>query len=228
MNALPQLDTVASRGLFGALRAWLRARSRELCESPDPLADGLERHNARYGNAVRVLVVDDNPVNLLLMATLIESRGLIVLVAADGAEAVALACELHFNLILMDVQMPVLNGYEATLAIRRFECSHLRPAVPVIAYSSAVTGDEVLAAHGMNGSLPKPCEDQDLEDCLIQWCPTYRSARAALSAAHHKVRPQSQRPWCAHSFPSLQAPQEQAGSTRQAGTVGTQLSSEVY
>jgi two-component system sensor histidine kinase BarA len=127
-------------------------------------------------NTVRVLVVDDNPLNLMVMSALLESRGLVPLLAADGAEAVALACEMHFDLILMDLQMPILDGLEATAAIRRFENSRSRPAVPVVAYSSVLPGRGILADHGMNGSLTKPCEDQDLEDCLVRWCPTYHSA----------------------------------------------------
>jgi CheY-like chemotaxis protein len=125
---------------------------------------------------VRVLVVDDNPVNLMVISALMESRGLVPLLAGDGAEAVALACEMHFDLILMDLQMPILDGLEATAAIRRFENTCSRPAVPVVAYSGTSPGAGVLASHGMNGSLVKPCDDRDLEDCLVRWCPTYHPA----------------------------------------------------
>jgi CheY-like chemotaxis protein len=131
-----------------------------------------------------VLVVDDDPVNLMVISALMESRGLVPLLATDGAEAVALACEMHFDLILMDLQMPILDGLGATSAIRRFEANSSRPAVPVVAYSSTSPGDGVLATHGLNGSLSKPCGVQELEDCLVQWCPTYRSAPTARGVAH--------------------------------------------
>ncbi len=107
---------------------------------------------------------------------MMESKGLVPLLAADGAEAVALAREMHFDLILMDLQMPILDGLAATAAIRRLESSCSRPEAPVVAYSSITLSASVLASHGMNGSLAKPCAEQDLEDCLVQWCPTYRSA----------------------------------------------------
>ena len=126
--------------------------------------------------AVRVLVVDDNPVNLMVIIGLLESRGLVPLSAADGAQAVELARQLHFDLILMDLQMPILGGLEATSAIRRFEASCARVAVPVVAYSSSSPSAGDLATHGLNGSLAKPCRDQDLEDCLLRWCPAYRAA----------------------------------------------------
>ena len=60
--------------------------------------------------------MDDNPVNLMVISALLESRGLMPFLAADGAEAVALASGHHFDLILMDLQMPILDGLEATSA----------------------------------------------------------------------------------------------------------------
>jgi CheY-like chemotaxis protein len=96
---------------------------------------------------------------------------------------------MRFDLILMDLQMPVLDGLDATVAIRRFEKSRLLPAVPVLAYSSAFPGAGVLAAHGMSGSLVKPCEDRDLEDCLVRWCPGY------LAGATVRGDPYDQHSW---------------------------------
>ena len=127
----------------------------------------------------RVLVVDNDPVNLMVMWALLNSRGIDPLLAADGAEALTLTCELPFDLVLMDLQMPVLDGLGATSAIRRFETQSSRIPVPVVAYSSLSPGADVLAAHGLNGSLRKPCADQELDDCLLRWCPSYLSASGA-------------------------------------------------
>jgi len=178
MSGIPACGSHAPRGLLGVLRSWLHARSSEIWQSPEALPSETGGPSAHLRETVRVLVVDDNPVNLMVISALMEPRGLAPLLAADGAEAVALACELHFDLILMDLQMPVLDGLTATRAIRRFETTSLRAPVPVVAYSSSAPGADVLAAHGLNGSLKKPCRDQDLEDCLVQWCPTYRSAQS--------------------------------------------------
>src|SRR5262245_23890594 len=68
-----------------------------------------------------VLVVDDNPVNLEVASQMLHCCGIKPLLANDGVEAVALACELRLDLILMDLTMPVLDGFEATAQIRRFE-----------------------------------------------------------------------------------------------------------
>ncbi|MDP3223598.1 MAG: response regulator [Rubrivivax sp.] len=156
------------------MRSWLQTQLDESELGPEGGATAFAGRTAHCYGPVRVLLVDDNPVNLMLMSALLESRGLVPTLAADGAEAVALACELPFDLVLMDLQMPILDGLGATAAIRRFEADQSRAATPVLAYSSTCPGEKVLSRHGLNGSLSKPCDDQELEDCLVQWCPRYR------------------------------------------------------
>jgi CheY-like chemotaxis protein len=82
----------------------------------------------------------------------------------------------------MDLQMPVLDGLAATSAIRSFEAEHGRSAVPIVAYSNSLPGAALLARHGLNGSLAKPCEDAELDDCLRRWCPDYRPLGVAENA----------------------------------------------
>lgn len=176
MSHSPTLASPAPRGLFGAFRSWLQVASSASSQTSAFLRTKPALPPEHSHGTVRVLVVDDNPENLMVISAMMESRGLIPLLAADGAEAVALACQHPLDFILMDLQMPVLDGLGATSAIRRFEVNSSRPAVPVIAYSSASPGAGVLAKYGLNGSLNKPCRDQELEDCLVQWCPSYRSA----------------------------------------------------
>lgn len=185
MSGIPAFGSPAPSGFLGLLRSWLKGRSSEVWPSSDGQPSETGRPKAHFYGSVRVLVVDDNPVNLMLISALMESRGFVPLLAADGAEAVALASELHFDLILMDLQMPILDGFGATSAIRRVEADRLRPTVPVVAYSGMSVGARHLAAHGINGSLAKPCSDQDLEDCLVQWCPTYRPAPAMRGSSRH-------------------------------------------
>jgi len=176
MNHVSAPGSPATTRLLGVLRAWLQGRSTEFWRSVENVSDDTAVPVVHDYGPVRVLVVDDNPVNLMVVSALMEARGFVPLLASDGAEAVALACELHFDLILMDLQMPILDGLGATAAIRRFEADASRPAVPVIAYSGLSPGQAALTAKGMNGSLNKPCDDQELEDCLVRWCPTYRPA----------------------------------------------------
>ena len=116
MNGIPAPGSLAQKGLLGSLISWLGTWSDESGSSPADLpSDTRVPLSPAYGSA-RVLVVDDNPVNLMVISALLESRGLMPFLAADGAEAVALASEHHFDLILMDLQMPILDGLEATSA----------------------------------------------------------------------------------------------------------------
>lgn len=171
MNRLSVRKVSAQGGMVGVLGMWLKARSSELWHLLDGLPGGANRPDWRYPGAVRILVADDNPVNLMVISAQLEALGVVPLLAADGAEAVALACQLHFDLILMDLQMPTLDGLAATSAIRRFEAHTLRRAVPVVAYSSTMPDADVLARHGIDGSLPKPCANDTLQQCLARWCP---------------------------------------------------------
>ena len=118
----------------------------------------------------RILVVDDTPSHRGEACALLACYGLTPMEASDGAEAVALACASDFDLILMDLQMPVLDGLEATKQIRRFEFEHRRAPVPVLAYTSRPLDIDVLRNCGMNGVLAKPCAGRALEECLLRWC----------------------------------------------------------
>ena len=125
------------------------------------------------GSGSRVMVVDDNPLNRMLTSEMLGLWGIHPLLAADGSEAVALACELPLALILMDLQMPVLDGLGATRQIRRFELEWSRPRVPIVAYTSVAfsIGGLGLQDFGMDGVLGKPCEAHELHECLLRWCP---------------------------------------------------------
>jgi CheY-like chemotaxis protein len=127
----------------------------------------------------RILVVDDCAVNQLAVSALLWRWGIRPLIAGDGAEALALACAHDFDLILMDLQMPILDGLTATKQLRRFEMENARPRTPVVAYTSShIDGNEtMLKAWGIDATLEKPCSAESLERCLAQW---WRSDLAAL------------------------------------------------
>lgn len=133
----------------------------------------------------RVLVVDDNPVNRMLAAEMLSLWGIHPLLAVDGSEAVALACEEPMDLILMDLQMPVLDGLGATRQIRRFEIERTRPRVPIVAFTSVAFGGHGvrLQGVGVDGVLAKPCRAHELHECLLQWCPA-----ATVPVAHADLR----------------------------------------
>ncbi|MEF7615057.1 response regulator [Aquincola sp. MAHUQ-54] len=129
--------------------------------------DPLGSHRARLRGA-RMLVVDDNAINLELAQELLASAGMIVSVANDGRKALAMLQDQVFDGVLMDVQMPVLDGYAATRAIR--EQPHLKD-LPVIAMTAnAMRGDRERAlAAGMNDHVAKPIVVELLFNAIARW-----------------------------------------------------------
>jgi CheY-like chemotaxis protein len=167
-------------------KPWTWAAAAQTWPATDRHADQDQAQVTHPNATIRVLVVDDCPVNLAVVSAKLHALGVVPMQAADGAEAVALACEWQFDLILMDLQMPILDGLGATSAIRRFELHRSRPEVPVLAHSSSLPESTVLARHGLSGHLPKPCTGEQLEHCLVRWCPSYCPS-AAIGAGPHRV-----------------------------------------
>ncbi len=120
---------------------------------------------------LRVLLAEDNPVNQKLAVALLARLGHQVQLAENGYEAIALRQAEPFDIVLMDVQMPELDGLEATRVIRQWESDHDQPHLPVIALTAHALQsdrDECLAA-GMNGYLSKPVRSEELQDTLSRF-----------------------------------------------------------
>jgi two-component system sensor histidine kinase/response regulator len=128
---------------------------------------GAERVAPRAGATKRILVAEDNLVNRNLVVLLLERRGHQLTVVGDGKRAVSLLEKQNFDMVLMDVQMPEMNGFEATAIIRaREQKSGTR--IPIIALTAhAMKGDrERCVAAGMDGYLSKPIRAKDLIDIV--------------------------------------------------------------
>jgi len=110
-----------------------------------------------------ILLAEDNRINQLFTEDLLTSRGHTVSLAANGAEAMDLLASRHFDLVLMDVQMPVMDGLAATRAIREHDGSQFDPDIPVLGLSAyAIKGDrERFMAAGMDDYLTKPIRFED-------------------------------------------------------------------
>ena len=117
-----------------------------------------------------VLVVDDDPSNLECADDLLRGLGITPTLAEDGAKAVALAGARTFDLILMDLQMPLLDGLAATKRIRADEHERSAARVPVLAYTGCALDGKLLRDCGLDGVLGKPCTARALQDCLLRWC----------------------------------------------------------
>jgi PAS domain S-box-containing protein len=122
-------------------------------------------HDARDAeDFFRVLVAEDNQVNQLLTTRLLEKRGLRAVVVANGREALEALKKENYDLVLMDVHMPEMDGLEATAAIRQRE-EETGFHQPVIALTASVDRARCLAA-GMDGHLRKPIQPQELDELL--------------------------------------------------------------
>ncbi len=119
----------------------------------------------------RALVADDNMLNQRVMAMLLDKLGITACVAANGKEAVELFCLTPFDLIFMDCQMPDMDGYQGTAAIRRIEDDHQR--VPIVALTGNDTDQERAhcIAAGMDAFLTKPVRPESLKALLEQLLP---------------------------------------------------------
>ncbi|MGH9469796.1 MAG: response regulator [Terriglobia bacterium] len=137
------------------------------------LADGknsyplVTRHSLRENRerlaSLRILVAEDNPVNQEVIRRLLEKRGCSLEVVGTGSGAVAAFNQEHFHLVLMDVQMPEMSGYEAVAAIRACE-KETGSHTPIIALTAhAMKGDrEKCLAAGMDGYITKPVQPKEL------------------------------------------------------------------
>jgi len=159
---------------------WVTTRFRKPSVSVLP-APGFERDEAEerlrgeYPGAT-VLLAEDEPTNREIALCLLEEAGLVVEVATDGARAVTLARQNPYDLVLMDMQMPYLNGLDATRAIR---ADSRNRGTPVLAMTANVFDDDRRAclAAGMNDHVGKPIEPGILYRTVLKWLAANRAAR---------------------------------------------------
>jgi CheY-like chemotaxis protein len=139
-----------------------------LCEGAARPAELVTRHTLREGRApLRILLTEDNAVNQLLALRILEKQGHVVVVVDNGAKALKACQENTFDLILMDVQMPVMDGVEATAAIREKERTTGKH-VPIVAMTAhAMAGDRMrFLKAGMDGYVSKPIHLQELLEAI--------------------------------------------------------------
>jgi signal transduction histidine kinase/CheY-like chemotaxis protein/HPt (histidine-containing phosphotransfer) domain-containing protein len=118
------------------------------------------------GFGLSILLAEDHMVNQELFATLLHKLGCRVALASDGAAAVELAAASDFDLVLMDIFMPIMDGYQATKALR--DAGFSKPIIAVTASAMKGERDKCIAA-GMNDVLVKPFKKVDLEAMLAFW-----------------------------------------------------------
>ncbi len=183
----PQLRA-ALDNLFDAGAAQARAELHRVGGEP---AAALPRAGEAGSRPLRgrVLLVEDNAVNLQVARRLLGLHGLAVDTAGDGEEALSQLAAAHYDLVLMDCQMPRMDGYTATQRWRTLEGERGARAVPIVAMTAnAMAGDrEKCLAAGMNDYLSKPLSRARLEQTLLRWLAAADAVPAAAPAVASTV-----------------------------------------
>ncbi|MGF1707985.1 ATP-binding protein [Enterovibrio baiacu] len=143
-----------------------------------------------------VLVAEDHPVNQELICTVLRKLNCIPTIADNGAIAFERFVANRYDMIFMDCQMPVMDGYEATRKIRQLEAENNLPAIPIIAMTAnALAGDrERCLQEGMTEYIAKPFKQQALITMMNQLMPEHLESQSesmtALDTQHHLVTPE--------------------------------------
>jgi PAS domain S-box-containing protein len=137
----------------------------------------------------RILLVEDNLVNQRVAQRALEKLAAEVTIANNGAEALERITQTPFDAILMDCQMPVMDGFSATKRIREAEAHNGRPRTPIIALSANVMSEdrERCIAAGMDEHLAKPLDTARLADCLMRYLTAVSPPPAVDLAALHEL-----------------------------------------
>jgi signal transduction histidine kinase/FixJ family two-component response regulator len=160
-----------------------------VAEAPPARPEGGQAGAAlHYGNQVHVLLVDDNEINQRLAGAMLRNAGCRVTVAGNGQEAIEKLQAGQFQLIFMDIQMPVLDGYQTTRWVRE----KLGLTLPVVGLSANVYKEEIDLCYqaGMNDYLSKPYTEQGLREKLARWValPSALAAAPPTNTAHPAQR----------------------------------------
>jgi CheY-like chemotaxis protein len=177
--------------LFGCLGGELAERN--------PLSSGkiIQDLSTDSLNGRRVLLVEDNEMNQEVALELLENVGITVVIANNGQEALEVLKNGSFDLVLMDLQMPVMDGYQATRSIRRQSKFKMLPVVAMTA--NAMSGDrEKCLEIGMNDHISKPINVRDMYATLVKWMATLPCA-----AVTELLSKQEQQPHIGSLFPEL-------------------------
>ena len=151
--------------------ACTRKLRRALSDLVNPRQLRSESNEPVSSRAPKVLCVDDNPANLLLVQTLLEDMGAKVLAVESGYAAIKAVQNETFDLVLMDVQMPGMDGRQSTEAIRQWESERHCTPLPIVALTAHAMANEkrALLQSGMDDYLTKPISERQLAQVVLKW-----------------------------------------------------------
>ncbi len=156
---------------------WFETPFDDAMEADEQAADTTAAREASHGEAARILVAEDNPANQLLIRTLLAKRGHRIDIVGDGAQAVDSATQGEYDIVLMDVQMPVMDGATAARTIKDVMGERSPPIIAVTA--NAMRGDrERFLAEGMDDYVTKPLDPKKVFATVDHWSAEGRRRRA--------------------------------------------------
>ncbi|WP_331459130.1 ATP-binding protein [Pseudoalteromonas sp. NZS100] len=137
-------------------------------ETTEPKKEHVITFDNTNITSLDILVAEDNPVNQMVIKAMLGSLGIVPYIVENGELAVDIVKKQHFDLVLMDCQMPVMDGYRATALIRQFKTEQ---ELPIIALTADVMPEDKAHAQavGFNQHLAKPLELIKLTECLVQY-----------------------------------------------------------
>jgi PAS domain S-box-containing protein len=195
-TAVGRRGALSVDGLFAAVlakplkpRQLQHALNRILGSTIEPAQPAAQASSAPLMAGSRVLIVEDNPVNQRVARALLERMGLRPDLVAHGREAVEALDRQPYDIVLMDVHMPVMNGLDATREIRRRLSAEQQPVIIAMTASAMAKDRETCLNAGMDDFISKPVRGEDLQARLIQWQRTGR--RPAPTVATSEPMPAS-------------------------------------
>ena len=172
---------VRLRQLAESFKRLLDPNQSQPCCAPDPAVTATERLHALEN--LRILIADDSAINRKLVSTLLRYHGAVVEEAEDGGMACNLSAGHDYDLIFMDINMPILSGVQATQRIRlREQGSRQTPIVALTANALSEERDRLLSV-GLDDCLIKPVNERELLAVVCKWVPGLTDAALANGAA---------------------------------------------
>ncbi len=148
---------------------WLEKGNQDFLSAMVSPENGKENEKVHH---VHVLLVEDNRVNQVVAGNFLKKWGMTVTYASNGSEACEIVQQKKFDIVLMDLQMPEMDGYEASMRIRAMKDTYYN-SLPILALTASALADvgEKAKASGINGFITKPFQPIDLKEKILQFIP---------------------------------------------------------
>lgn len=145
------------------------AKSPAMTYVPNVQSSKVRCKNIGGKKDLQILVVDDNEMNQLVLTSILIKFGYTCTIARNGSEAVAMAIEKRYDLIFMDLLMPVMNGMDATARIRQYYLDAEEPVIIAVTANAFFKGQENLQEAGLNDFIIKPYKVDDIRNIIQKW-----------------------------------------------------------